>query len=216
MQQDLFDPGPATPQPLAPGALLLRGFAVEPDLPALIDRIAAAAPFRHFHTPGGRQIGVEMTNAGALGWVSDRAGYRYQAEDPLTGRPWPQMPAAFLDLATRAAAVAGFPEFQPDACLINRYRPGIRMGLHQDRDEADLSQPIVSVSLGLPATFQFGGPDRADPIGKHRLQHGDVVVWGGPARLAWHGVLTLRPGDHPLTGNARLNLTFRRTGFFRV
>lgn len=207
MQPDLFGPGD---QPLAPGAMILRGFGADPVLVALIDRIAAAAPFRHMLTPGGRQIGVEMTNCGALGWVSDRRGYRYAPHDPLSDRPWPAMPPAFLDLAQRAAARAGFADFQPDACLLNRYRPGVRMGLHQDRDEADMGAPIVSVSLGLPATFQFGGPQRADPVGKHRLEHGDVVVWGGPARLNWHGVLTLRPGVHPMTGAVRLNMTFRK------
>lgn len=209
MQPDLFGP---RDERLAPGAMILRGFAGDPALIVQIEQIAAATPFRHMLTPGGRQIGVEMTNCGALGWVSDRRGYRYAAEDPASGQPWPAMPPAFLDLAQRAAARAGFADFHPDACLINRYRPGVKMGLHQDRDEPDMGAPIVSVSLGLPATFQFGGAQRADPVGKHRLQHGDVVVWGGPARLNWHGILTLRPGVHPLTGPVRLNLTFRRAG----
>lgn len=211
MVQDLFGAGPDA-QAIAPGAMILRGIALDPDLPAGIARIAALAPFRHMQTPGGRQIGVEMTNCGALGWISDRRGYRYAPCDPLTGQPWPAMPAAFLRLAVTAAARAGFPGFRPDACLINRYVPGIRMGLHQDRDEADLAAPIVSVSLGLPAVFQFGGVARADPVARHALGHGDAVVWGGPARLAWHGILTLKPGLHPLLGAARINLTFRRAG----
>ncbi|CAM3140755.1 alkylated DNA repair protein (DNA oxidative demethylase) [Paracoccus aminovorans] len=207
MQPDLFGPRDDI---LAPGAMILRGFAAQPEILAEVTRIAAVSPFRHMQTPGGRPIGVEMTNCGALGWVSDRGGYRYQAQDPLTGRPWPPMPAGFVALAGAAAARAGFPGFRPDACLINRYVPGVKMGLHQDRDEADLGAPIVSVSLGLPATFQFGGPERRDPVAKHGLAHGDVVVWGGPARLNWHGILTLKPGEHPATGAARINLTFRR------
>lgn len=207
MQQELFD------QPrlrIAEGATILRGFAGDPLILDEIARIAAKAPFRHFQTPSGRRIGVAMTNCGALGWVGDRRGYRYAPRDPLTGRPWPPMPAPLRDLAERAAAEAGFPGFAPDACLINRYEPGMKMGLHQDRDEADLTAPIVSVSLGLPATFQFGGPERSDPVARHVLRHGDVVVWGGPARLNWHGILTLKPGEHPLTGASRINLTFRR------
>lgn len=195
---------------IADGTMILRGFTLERDLLADVARVAEAAPFRHFQTPGGRQIGVQMTNCGPLGWVSDRRGYRYAARDPLTDRPWPAMPQAFRDLARDAAAQAGFADFAPDACLINRYAPGIKMGLHQDRDEGDMTAPIVSVSLGLPATFQFGGVDRKDPVARHVLEHGDVVVWGGPARLAWHGVLTLKNGTHPMTGAARINLTFRK------
>lgn len=209
MQPDLFGP---RDERIAPGAMILRGLAGDPAMVAAVGAIAAAAPFRHMLTPGGRQIGVEMTNCGPLGWVSDRRGYRYEPRDPMTDEPWPAMPAEFLDLARRAAARAGFADFTPDACLVNRYRPGVKMGLHQDRDEAEMTAPIVSVSLGLPATFQFGGPARGDPVGRHRLEHGDVVVWGGPARLNWHGILTLRPGTHPLTGAVRLNLTFRRAG----
>lgn len=204
---DLF--GPRLDQ-IAEGAVILRSFAADLDLLAGVQAVAAQAPFRHFHTPGGRQIGVEMTNCGTVGWVSDRRGYRYQASDPATDRPWPAMPPGFMRLAQDAAGQAGFAGFRPDACLINRYVPGIRMGLHQDRDEAGFAAPIVSVSLGLPATFQFGGSDRKDPVRRHPLEHGDVVVWGGPARLAWHGILPLRRGAHPLTGQARINLTFRR------
>ncbi|WP_024842474.1 DNA oxidative demethylase AlkB [Paracoccus pantotrophus] len=208
MKTDLF--GTRRDDPIGPGAMILRGFALDLAILADVAHIAGISPFRHMQTPGGRQIGVEMTNCGALGWVSDRRGYRYEPDDPLTGRPWPEMPAGFLRLAQEAAAHAGFPGFRPDACLVNRYVPGVKMGLHQDRDEADLDAPIVSVSLGLPATFQFGGPQRGDPVKKHALEHGDVVVWGGPARLAWHGILTLKRGEHPLTGATRINLTFRR------
>lgn len=208
-KMDLFG---ARVDPIAEGAAILRGFAQDDDLLAGVGRVAAQAPFRHFLTPGGRQIGVQMTNCGALGWVSDRRGYRYQTTDPESGQPWPAMPSGFADLARQAAAQVGFDDFAPDACLINRYFPGIRMGLHQDRDEAGFHAPIVSVSLGLPVTFQFGGTDRKDPLRRHDLQHGDVVVWGGPARLAWHGVLTLRDGQHPQTGRARINLTFRQAG----
>ncbi len=210
MQDDLF--GTGRDEPIGPGALILRGFALDPGLLAEVGQIAAAAPFRHFQTPGGRQIGVEMTNCGPLGWVSDRRGYRYDACDPATGRPWPAMPQRFCQIAHKAAARAGFADFRPDACLINRYVPGVKMGLHQDRDEAGFQAPIVSVSLGLPAMFQFGGPDRKDPVRRHPLDHGDVVVWGGPSRLAWHGVLTLKDGVHPQTGRARINLTFREAG----
>ena len=210
METDLF--GSRRDEPIGPGAMILRGFALDPAISAALAQVTKTTPFRHMQTPGGRQIGVEMTNCGALGWVSDRRGYRYEPLDPLTGRPWPEMPSRLRQLARDAAAQAGFPDFHPDACLVNRYVPGVRMGLHQDRDEADLTAPIVSVSLGLPATFQFGGPERRDPVTKHALTHGDVVVWGGPARLNWHGILTLRKGVHPLTGAARINLTFRRAG----
>ncbi|UXU76408.1 MULTISPECIES: DNA oxidative demethylase AlkB [unclassified Paracoccus (in: a-proteobacteria)] len=209
MQADLFG---RQAEIMAPGAMILRQWALDPALIDAVAQVAQAAPFRHFMTPGGRRIGVEMTNCGALGWVSDARGYRYQATDPQDGKPWPAMPEALAQLAAQAAEAAGFPGFCPDACLINRYVPGVRMGLHQDRDEADMTAPIVSVSLGLPATFQFGGPDRRDPVRRHLLEHGDVVVWGGPARLNWHGILTLRPGNHPITGPVRLNLTFRRAG----
>jgi alkylated DNA repair protein (DNA oxidative demethylase) len=153
-----------------------------------------------------------MTNCGALGWISDRAGYRYAACDPQGGRPWPAMPDSFLELATSAAARAGFPGFVPDACLVNRYQPGARLSLHQDRDERDFSAPIVSVSLGLPAVFLFGGERRADRPLRVTLAHGDVVVWGGPSRLRFHGVLPLEDGRHRLVGRQRINLTLRHAG----
>ncbi|MBB2203805.1 DNA oxidative demethylase AlkB [Gluconacetobacter takamatsuzukensis] len=199
---------------LGPGALLLAGRArtQAPDLLALVAAIADAAPFRHMSTAGGRTMSVAMTNCGALGWISDSRGYRYTTRDPLTGAPWPAMPDAFSALAAHTAAEAGYPGFTPDACLINRYEPGTRLTLHQDRNERDFDQPIVSVSLGLPAVFLWGGPARADPVRRVPLEHGDVVVWGGPARLVHHGINPLPEGSHPLTGRARLNLTFRRAG----
>ncbi len=211
---DLFDALlPDTRQEqLTEGAWLLHGFAlarVVALLPA-IAHIKSVAPFRHLVTPGGFRMSVAMTNCGNLGWVSDRHGYRYDARDPLSGHPWPSMPPVFLELAQAAAQASGFPRFAPDACLINRYEPGARLTLHQDRDEYDFAAPIVSVSLGLPATFLFGGDSRKDKQRRVPLQHGDVVVWGGSARLRHHGVLALKDGHHELLGPQRLNLTFRR------
>lgn len=203
---------PADVVAIADGAVLLGGFA-EPlaeDLVEAIGRVAASAPFRHPVTPGGYRMSVAMTNCGTAGWVSDRTGYRYTATDPETGRPWPAMPPLIADLAARAAAAAGFDAYAADACLINRYAPGSRLSLHQDRNERDAAMPIVSVSLGLPATFLFGGLRRADRPRRIGLGHGDVVVWGGPARYAFHGVAPVADGEHPLTGRCRLNLTLRR------
>jgi alkylated DNA repair protein (DNA oxidative demethylase) len=211
---DLLDrlPGGAPPRDaLADGAWMLRGFA-DADSPALvraIKAVAAQAPFRHMVTPGGFRMSVAMTNCGAAGWVTDRRGYRYCRSDPETGTPWPEMPALFRQLAIAAAAEAGFAGFQPDACLVNRYAPGAKLSLHQDSDERDLGAPIVSVSLGLPAVFLFGGPTRSARRRRIRLESGDVVVWGGPARMTFHGVDTLADGDHRLTGRFRYNLTFR-------
>jgi alkylated DNA repair protein (DNA oxidative demethylase) len=210
----LFD-GESLPRanlPLEEGAVLLRGFASS-EAPALVEevaRVAQAAPFRHLVTPGGYTMSVAMTNCGRVGWVSDRSGYRYDPVDPDTHRPWPAMPAAFLDLALRAAAEAGFPHYDPHACLINRYLAGAKLGLHQDRDENDAWAPIVSVSLGLPAVFLWGGKRRSDPVLRLRVETGDVAVWGGPARFIYHGVAPLKDGQHPLTGAARINLTFRK------
>lgn len=197
---------------LTNGAALLRGFATTeaPVLVGVVNEVAALAPFRHMTTPGGFQMSVAMTNCGAAGWVSDRKGYRYDSNDPLTGLPWPALPELFLSLADRAAAAGGFTNFAPDACLINRYRPGSRLTLHQDKDERDFTQPIVSVSLGLPAVFLFGGSTRADRPRRIPLQSGDIAVWGGPARLAFHGVAPLAQGSDPLTGEYRINLTFRK------
>ena len=210
----LFDThsSPPSHEPIEEGAVLLRGFATT-EAPALVEevsRIADTAPFRHLVTPGGYTMSVAMTNCGRLGWVSDRTGYRYDAVDPGTGAPWPPLPAAFLDLAVRAAAKAGFANYDPDACLINRYVAGAKLSLHQDRDEKDAWAPIVSVSLGLPAVFLWGGKRRADPVRRMIVESGDVVVWGGPARFVYHGVAPLKDGEHPLTGGARINLTFRK------
>jgi alkylated DNA repair protein (DNA oxidative demethylase) len=210
---DLFanDPPPRVNEPLEEGAVLLRGFVSDaPALLAEVDRVAAAAPFRHMVVPGGHTMSVAMTNCGRVGWASDRTGYRYDPIDRETGRPWPAMPAPFLELARAAAAEAGFPDYDPDACLINRYVPGAKLGLHQDRDEDDPVAPIVSVSLGLPATFLWGGKRRSDPLRRFRLESGDVAVWGGPARFVYHGVSPLKAGEHPLTGAQRINLTFRK------
>lgn len=219
---DLFDsdllesPVDAEPrqEPLAPGAVVLRQFAApeETALLAALKDIASRAPFRHMVTPGGFRMSVAMTNCGPLGWITDRTGYRYDGIDPATGLSWPSMPDSFLRLATGAAKEAGFSEFLPDACLINRYEPGAKLSLHQDKDERDYDQPIISVSLGIPAVFLFGGLRRADKAIRVNLTHGDVVVWGGPARLRYHGVLPLKESRHPLVGGYRINLTFRKAG----
>jgi alkylated DNA repair protein (DNA oxidative demethylase) len=217
MTLDLFEAATAiapSRAPLAPGALLLRRFA-EPQAAALLadlQQVLDAAPLRHMVTPGGFRMSVAMTNCGALGWVSDARGYRYDAFDPQSGRTWPALPPSFLALAIEAAAQAGFSGFLPDACLVNRYAPGARLTLHQDRNERDFGAPIVSVSLGLPAVFLFGGVKRQDRTARVPLAHGDVVVWGGPARLFHHGVLALKDGRHALTGDCRINLTFRKAG----
>ena len=216
MTADLFDRTEALParETIADGAMLLRGFArpIQHDLLTAIDGIIAQAPFRHMITPGGYQMSVAMTNCGSLGWVTDRTGYRYDAIDPSTGRPWPDMPKIFRELAGQAAAQAGFAGFCPEACLVNCYEPGARLSLHQDRDEENYDEPIVSVSLGLPATFLWGGLKRTDRPVRYRLVHGDVVVWGGPSRLTFHGVAPLADGEHELLGRRRINLTFRKAG----
>lgn len=197
---------------LAPGAVLLHGFArsAEATLLQAIDAITAQAPLRHMQTPGGFTMSVATTSCGPWGWVSDAHGYRYAASDPQSGLPWSAMPPCFMDLAQRAAAEAGYADFVPESCLINEYVPGAKLSLHQDKDEKDLSAPIVSVSLGLPAVFLFGTTNRKDRPQRYRLVHGDVVVWGGPSRLAFHGVMPLADGEHALLGNRRINLTFRR------
>ena len=214
MSGDLFEPdaGIELPQYLAPGAVLLRGFATAESaaLAADLRRVLARAPFRHMVTPGGLSMSVAMTNCGSYGWVSERTGYRYDAIDPESGKPWPPMPESFLKLAGEAAAAGGFPGFAPDACLINRYQAGAKLSLHQDKDEHDFGQPIVSVSLGVPATFLFGGSKRADKTRRVPVRHGDVLVWGGPARLNYHGVLPIRAAHHPFAGAHRINLTLRK------
>jgi DNA oxidative demethylase len=215
MTLDLFPDEPAVEQrdePLAPGALVLRGF-VRDRAAALLEALGAVtvrAPFRFLVTPGGYQMSVAMTNCGRAGWISERTGYRYGPVDPLTREPWPTMPAVFAAVAAESAARAGFMGFAPDACLINQYEPGSRLSLHQDKDERDYGAPIVSVSLGLPAVFLFGGGLRTDKTQRVPLAHGDVVVWGGPARLRYHGVLPLKDGEHPLLGRRRINITFRQ------
>ena len=220
------DPAPGTSRvPLGAQAWLLRGFAsaAAPALVGDLERILAEAPFRHMVTPGGATMSVALTNCGRLGWTSDRRGYRYTEHDPCTGRPWPAMPGGLAALAREAAACVGFEEFVPDACLVNRYAPGARLSMHQDRDEHDLDAPIVSVSLGLPATFLFGGSTRSERPARVELSHGDVVVWGGVDRLRYHGVAPLRaPGptgpdlfslDLPrMLHGQRINLTLRKAG----
>jgi len=194
-------------------AYLLTGLALEHEALILGDLglVIGKAPFRHMVTPGGFTMSVAMTNCG-LGWVTDRKGYRYTSHDPISNQPWPAIPDSFKKLAKAAAAEAGFMNFEPDACLINRYNIGGRMSLHQDKNEQDFSQPVVSVSLGLPAVFQFGGLERTDKTIRIPLNHGDVVVWGGEARLRYHGVLPLKTNYHPAFGDYRINITFRKAG----
>lgn len=216
MTPDLFldQESQAAPLALGANACVLLGFAL-PCVAALLAAIAAIereAPFRQMVVPGGARMSVAMTNAGRLGWTTDRSGYRYTAIDPESGRAWPAMPAVFAQLAHDAAAAAGFAGFEPDACLINRYLPGTRLSLHQDRNEHDMTAPIVSVSLGMAATFLFGGQKRNDKTARVPLHHGDVVVWGGADRLRFHGVLPLKDHPHPLLGSQRINLTFRKAG----
>lgn len=213
MQNELLENAPrAAHERLAPGASLLRAFAARQAEALLEDlhELTARSPFRCMTTPGGFRMSVAMTNCGDAGWLTDRTGYRYAALDPVSDTPWPRMPRAFRELATAAAAAAGFSAFAPDACLISRYEPGARLSLHQDKDERDLESPIVSVSLGLPAVFLLGGHRRSDRPSRIALEHGDVVVWGGPARLRYHGVLPLKDGQHPRLGGHRVNLSFRR------
>ncbi len=194
---------------LGDGITLLRGFANSAELLPLIGEIASLAPFRHLVTPGGQTMSVAMTNCGGLGWVSDRSGYRYSPRDPLTSHDWPPMPGEFARLALAAAATCGFPDFVPDACLINRYSHGARLTAHRDADEQNMQQPIVSVSMGLPASFAFYGLMRGGKAKTVPLVDGDVLVWGGPSRLVYHAVRPIKPGTHPLTGEFRYNLTFR-------
>ena len=215
MTADLFDDVPDVRPPreaMAEGAVVLRGFArqFETELLTALRAIVKQAPFRHLITPGGHRMSVAMTNCGSVGWVSDATGYRYGPIDPQSGQNWPAMPPVLRRLATEAADAAGFGGFAPEACLINRYVPGAKLALHQDKDELDFGAPIVSVSLGLPAVFLFGGPKRADKPVRYRLEHGDVVVWGGPSRLFFHGVAPLADGEHAVMGGQRINLTFRK------
>jgi len=212
---DLFETVPdvrLSREAMAEGAVLLRGFArsFEAELLAALRAVVKQAPFRHLIAPGGHRMSVAMTNCGSVGWVSDETGYRYDAIDPESGQKWPAMPPVLRRLAADAASDAGFNGFAPEACLINRYVPGAKLSLHQDKDELDFAAPIVSVSLGLPAVFLFGGMKRADKTVRYRLEHGDVVVWGGPSRLFYHGVAPLADGEHGVMGCQRINLTFRK------
>ncbi|CNE51748.1 DNA oxidative demethylase AlkB [Yersinia kristensenii] len=216
MTMDLFSQLPNEPwvEELAPGALVLHHFVSEQALSLLaeVTAITTVAPLRHLITPGGYRMSVAMSNCGSVGWISDARGYRYSPIDPLTEMRWPAMPESFMALAISAARQAGFLHFQPNACLINRYEVGAKLSLHQDKDELDLRQPIVSVSLGLPAVFQFGGASREAKCQKVLLSEGDVVVWGGLSRLNYHGVLPVKAGFSPSAGAYRINLTFRCTG----
>ncbi len=215
MTLPLFDTtserGRDAPIVLGPGAILLRGYTL-PAEEHLLDSLAAVieeSPLRHMETPGGHRMSVAMTNCGELGWVSSRSGYRYSKTEPETGKVWPPMPEVFFASACSAADRAGFAGFVPNACLVNRYDVGARLTLHQDKNEGDFAKPIVSFSLGLPATFLFGGEHRSDPVTRIGLQHGDVVVWGGPSRLWFHGIAPIKRGHHPQLGSVRYNLTFR-------
>ncbi len=217
MNLDLFDRGRSAEcavEQLRPGVVLLRGFALR-DAGSCLDAVhgvARRAPFRQMVTAGGFRMSVAMTNCGELGWISDETGYRYDSIDPASGEKWPPMPGCFSDLARDSAAAADFPEFHPDACLINRYEVGSRLSLHQDKDERDFGAPIVSVSLGVPAIFQLGGLRRSDRTLRVPVQHGDVLVWGGCARLLYHGVMPLKRAHHAILGSHRLNLTLRKAG----
>lgn len=215
MAADLFETigdARAPREVIADGAVLLRGFVrpSEAELIPALRVIVKQAPFRHLITPGGHRMSVAMTNCGSVGWVSDVSGYRYDPIDPDTGQNWPAMPEVLRRLAAGAAAEAGFNGFAPEACLINRYVPGAKLSLHQDKDELDYGAPIVSISLGLPAIFLFGGLKRSDTPRRYRLEHGDVAVWGGPSRLFYHGVAALADGEHSVLGRQRINLTFRK------
>lgn len=215
MTQDLFPLySSGEREQIGPRSYVLRGFAAPyvDDLLPIIQTLEQEASFRHMVTPGGFNMSVAMTNCGHLGWTTDRRGYRYSERDPLTDRKWPAMPATFLDLAQKAAAAAGFSAFEPDACLINRYRPGSRLSLHQDKNEKDFDAPIVSVSLGVPAMFLFGGHERTDKAVRIPLMHTDVAVWGAEDRLRYHGVMPLKENVHPLLGAERINFTFRKAG----
>jgi len=197
---------------LAPGAVLLEGFALpdEAEILAAINGVIDAAPLRHMVAPNGYSMSVAMTNCGDAGWVSDRKGYRYERNDPQTGKPWPEIPGVLMKLAQRTASEAGYHNYLPDVCLINSYVPGTKLALHQDNDEVDFFAPIVSVSLGLPTTFLFGGLTRREKPQKIPLRHGDVFVFGGQSRMAFHGIAPLKEGNHPLLGTRRINLTFRK------
>ena len=212
---DLFADAPSPPastEQIGQNAFVLRGFALPriEDLLSALESVQQQAPFRHMVTPGGFTMSAALSSCGSYGWMSDRKGYRYTPTDPQTGLPWPAIPEVFMELARTAALTCGFPGFMPDACLINRYVPGAKMSMHQDKDEQQLQWPVVSVSLGLPAVFLFGGFARQDKAQRINLLHGDVVVWGGEDRLRFHGVLPIKPGYQPQLGEQRINFTFRK------
>ena len=211
-EQDLQQP--ARVERIGEQALVLRGFALPrvKELLAALDSVLLQSPLRQMHTPGGLTMSARLSSCGDLGWTSDRHGYRYSPLDPLSSRPWPAMPEAFLALAEAAASAAGFSGFVPDACLINAYASRAKMSLHQDKNERSYTAPIVSISLGLPAIFQFGGFERSDPTRRVSLFHGDIVVWGGVDRLRFHGVMPIKPGHHSLLGEQRINITLRQAG----
>lgn len=205
---------PARCEQIGEQSCVLRGYAlpwIERVLPEL-RAVLVQSPFRHMVTPGGYTMSAALSSCGALGWTTSPQGYRYSPLDPERQQPWPSMPAVLRELAINAASAAGFDGFAPDACLINRYVPGARMSLHQDKNERDYSAPVVSLSLGLPAVFLFGGHQRSDKTQKISLFHGDVAVWGGVDRLRFHGVLPIKEGAHPRMGPQRINLTFRTAG----
>ncbi|MCF5048618.1 DNA oxidative demethylase AlkB [Pseudomonas simiae] len=205
---------PAGREQIGEQSYVLRGLAlpwIERILPEL-RRVLAQSPFRQMVTPGGFTMSAALSSCGDLGWTTDTSGYRYSPVDPRSQQPWPQMPEVLRQLAVQAAAQAGFFDFAPDACLINRYVPGAKMSLHQDKNERRYSEPVVSISLGLPAIFLFGGHERSDKPRKVSLFHGDVVVWGGVDRLHFHGVMPIKDGVHPIMGPQRINLTFRTAG----
>lgn len=195
---------------IVPGMVLLRGFANSPILIESLSQVLAHSPLRQMETSRGFKMSVHTSNCGEAGWISDRRGYRYVKQDPLNGKPWPDLPIAFKSVAQDAAIEAGFSAYEPDVCLINRYRPGNQMGAHQDKDEQDFTQPIVSVSLGIDARFFVIGPEKRGSSTAVDLTDGDVLVFGGPARKFFHGVRKLRESIHPALGAVRWNLTFRK------
>ena len=211
-EQDLQQP--ARVERISDQAFALRGFALPKakELLAALDSVLLLAPLRQMQTPGGYTMSARLSSCGALGWTTDRDGYHYSPLDPLSARPWPAMPGVFLALAAAAASSAGFSGFVPDSCLINAYAPGAKMSLHQDKNERCHTAPIVSISLGLPAIFQFGGFERSDPTQRIALFHGDIMVWGGVDRLRYHGVMPIKPGHHSLLGEQRINITLRQAG----
>lgn len=212
MIEDLFSDN--EPIPIAESAWLLRGYVRESaeQVVEAMRSVIRQAPLRSMQVPGGHRMSVLTTSCGDWGWVSDLEGYRYAAQDPSTGKEWPRMPDLLKRLAVDGAVRAGFEGFDPDACLINCYRPGAKMGLHQDRNERDRTEPILSISLGLSATFMFGGLKRGDPVRRFPLEHGDMLAWGGASRMVYHGVMPVKAGEHPMLGGWRVNLTFRRAG----